>query len=78
MSDHCHVAKIESSIRLTSYDGLSGSPVFYMQPQILEEHEVLFPMFIGMLLRGSASSSLVHFVSSTVIRSLIELAEANA
>lgn len=78
VSDHCHVAKIESSIRLTSYDGLSGSPVFYKRPQMVAGNEVLFPMFVGMLLRGTAESSLVHFVSSTVIHSLIELAEMNA
>jgi hypothetical protein len=78
LSDHCHVARIESSIQLTSYDGLSGSPVFYMHSKIAEGRELLFPLFVGMLLRGTASSSLVHFVSASVIRRLIQLAGKDA
>jgi hypothetical protein len=74
ISDHCHVAKIESSIRLNTYDGLSGSPVFHMSPKTLEGNEVLFPLLVGMLLRGTAPSSLVHFVSARVIGNLIHLA----
>lgn len=74
-SDHCHMAKVESSINLTSYDGLSGSPVFYMRSQIAEGRELLFPLFVGILLRGTALSSLVHFVSASVIRRLIMLSE---
>ena len=71
--DHCHIARIESSIHLSSYDGLSGSPVFYMRSQVTEGREILFPLFVGMLLRGTALSSLVHFVSASVIRQLIKL-----
>ena len=78
ISDHCHKAKIESSIRLTTYDGLSGSPVFYMRSQIHDGREVRFPLLAGMLLRGTVSSSLVHFVSASVIGSLIHLAGSNA
>ena len=77
-SDHCHVAGIESSIQLTSYDGLSGSPVFYIRSKIAEGREILLPLFVGMLLRGTASSSLVHFVSASVIRRLIQLSENDA
>lgn len=73
-ADHCHVARVNSSICLESFDGLSGSPVFYLQPTILAGQEVLFPRLVGMLIRGTASSQLVHFVSSKVIGQLIQLA----
>lgn len=73
-ADHCHVARINSSIRLESFDGLSGSPVFFFQPTIHEGQELLFPLLVGMLVRGTASSELVHFISAKVIGRLIELA----
>lgn len=71
ISDHCHMAKVESSIQLSTYDGLSGSPIFYMRSQIAQGRELMFPLFVGLLIRGTASSSLVHFVSASVIRELI-------
>jgi hypothetical protein len=77
-SVHCHTARIESSVQLTSYDGLSGSPVFYMRSQIAGGRELRFPLLVGMLLRGTAASSLVHFVSAGVIRRLIQLAGEDA
>lgn len=73
-SEHCHVAKVSSSIRLESYDGLSGSPVFYLQSVTHNGQEYLFPRVVGMLLRGTASSEIVHFVSAKVIGELIHLA----
>ena len=36
--------------------------------------ELLLPRLVGMLLRGTASSELVHFVSARVIGELIRLA----
>jgi hypothetical protein len=78
VSDHCHEVGIESSIRLHSYDGLSGSPVFYMRSQVHDEQTVLYPLFVGMLLRGTASSSLAHFVSMSVISRIISLAGNDA
>lgn len=74
VSDHCHVARVESSIQLSSYDGLSGSPVFYMHSIMQGGQELLFPRLVGMLLRGTASSEVVHFVSARVIGELIRLA----
>jgi len=76
-SDHCHTAKVESSIRLASFDGLSGSPIFHMRSGIFEGQKCQYPLLVGMLLRGTASSSLVHFVSARVIGELIRLASTN-
>lgn len=73
VSDHCHEVRIESSIHLNSYDGLSGSPVFYMRSQVHDEQLVQSPLLVGMLLRGTASSSLAHFVSTSVISRIISL-----
>jgi len=74
VSDHCHVARVNTSSLLETYDGLSGSPVFYLDPIIRNGQELLFPRMVGMLLRGTASSQLVHFVSARVIGELIRLA----
>jgi len=78
ISDHCHELGIESSIKLDTYDGLSGSPVFHMKPGTDRGQVVFYPLLVGMLLRGTASSAIAHFVSSNVIVSLIGLAEKNA
>lgn len=74
VSEHCHVARIETSIGLSSFDGLSGSPVFYMRPSSNGAQDLQFPMLVGMLLRGTAESSMVHFVSARIIVELISLA----
>jgi len=78
LSQHCHTARIETSINLSSYDGLSGSPVFFLKTGLNGEQQIRFPSFVGMLLRGTATSSLVHFVSSSVIERLIQQAEIDA
>ncbi len=74
-SDHCHQIKIESSIKLEDMDGLSGSPVFHMQRRIIDNQTLVFPMLVGMLLRGTVSSGIAHFVSSSVIARIVKLAE---
>jgi len=78
LSQHCHTARIDSSINLSSYDGLSGSPVFFLKTVMNGAQQIQFPLFVGMLLRGTVASSLVHFVSSSVIDRLIQLAEEDA
>ena len=78
LSQHCHTAKIETTINLSSYDGLSGSPVFFLKSIMKGEQQIQLPLFVGMLLRGTKESSLVHFVSSSVIGRLIQLAETDA
>ncbi len=77
VSQHCHTAKVETSLDLASYDGLSGSPIFILKTVMESGEEYQFPLFVGMLLRGTATSSLVHFVSSSVIEKLIQLAEVD-
>lgn len=72
-SIHCHELRMETSILLDSYDGLSGSPVYYMKRQIRGREELMFPMLVGMLIRGTASSQLAHFVGSDVLTNIIRL-----
>lgn len=75
--DHCHELKIDSSIMLDSYDGLSGSPVFSRRPKNPGMAGVVYPLLVGMLLRGTASSQVAHFVSSRDLVDLINIAENN-
>lgn len=75
-SAHCHELRMETSIVLESYDGLSGSPVYHMKRQVRGREELMFPMLVGMLLRGTASSQIAHFVGSDVLVNIIKLAEA--
>ena len=67
---------METSVALESYDGLSGSPVYHMKRQIRGREELMFPMLVGILLRGTASSRIAHFVASDVLVNIINLAEA--
>lgn len=78
VSEHCHVASIETSSPLSDFDGLSGSPVFFMRHSREARQEVFFPLIVGVLLRGTAQSGLVHFVSARVVSSLIHLAGVDA
>jgi len=75
-STHCHRLRMETSIRLVSYDGLSGSPVYCMKHRHHDRQELVFPLLVGMLLRGSASSGIAHFVNSKVLLDIVKLAEA--
>lgn len=77
-SVHCHELNIDSSIKLESYDGLSGSPVFHMKHAIENGEIVRYPMLVGMLIRGTASSGIAHFVGSRVIVDIVNIAEKNA
>jgi hypothetical protein len=76
-SDHCHTAKVASSLSIGCFDGLSGSPVFSMHPGRIGRQDIVFPRIVGMLLRGTAASSLVHFVSAGVIGRFIELVDGD-
>ncbi len=75
LSDHCHELNFNSSITLTDYDGLSGSPIFYMQQKRLGNQIEVRPLLVGMLLRGTVTSGIGHFVSSRVITHMIDLSE---
>ncbi|TSA06940.1 MAG: hypothetical protein D4R73_10505 [Deltaproteobacteria bacterium] len=78
VSDHCHELIVESSIKLENYDGLSGSPVFHMKQLNRNGQVAVYPLLVGMLLRGTASSGIAHFVSSSVIVNIVNLVESNA
>ncbi|MFQ5801994.1 MAG: hypothetical protein ACE5JQ_03740 [Candidatus Methylomirabilales bacterium] len=78
VSDHCHELIIESSIKLENYDGLSGSPVFHMKQLNRNGQVADYPLFVGMLLRGTASGGSAHFVSSSVIVNIVNLVENDA
>ena len=78
IGSHCHTMKANGSIVLPDFDGLSGSPVFCMK-EIVKNNELLqFPLFVGMVTRGTASSSVLHFISSSVLGSMVKMAEENA
>lgn len=76
VSDHCHTLRIETSVRIDDFDGLSGGPVFFLQERIREQEVEVFPLFVGLAIRGSAASSTVHFISSNVVSNFIRSAEA--
>jgi len=78
VSQHCHELNFSTSIKLNDYDGLSGSPVFYMKEIVHEGEKVFLPLIVGMLLRGAASSEIGHFVDASVISNIVNLAEKHA
>jgi len=75
VSDHCHTLSVETTLSLESFDGLSGSPVFYLREERIRGELVCFPILVGMLLRGTASSGLCHFVCSSVLANIVRVAE---
>lgn len=77
ISDHCHELLVDSTIKLDSFDGLSGSPVFHIKKVTHDEQVIAFPLLVGMLLRGTVSSGIAHFITSSVIANLIKIVEKN-
>lgn len=67
--EHGHVLKIANPHCLDGLDGLSGSPVFAYQNLIGVEAK---PFFAGVVLRGTASSGLVHFLEGSVVRTALD------
>jgi hypothetical protein len=49
-----------------------------MKQAIHNGEAVAYPLLVGMLLRGTASSGIAHFVSSSVIVNIVNLVEKNA
>ena len=78
ISEHCHSVFVDTSIQLASYDGLSGSPLFYMKHEQFQGEHVRLPLLVGMLQRGTASSKIAHFVSSKVLVDIVRVAESTA
>ena len=68
---HCHILKLESSVELNDFDGVSGGTVF-RHPRNPEESSE----FVGLLVRGSAESGLMSFVDCAVVAELVRLSDA--
>lgn len=60
---HCYQLRVKDNLGLSTYNGLSGSPIF----RIVTFGSFARPMFVGLLLRGSAESQIGQFVGSQVI-----------
>ncbi len=68
---HCHKLRLETSITLKDLDGLSGGTVF-RHPRNPEEPTQL----VGLLIRGSSKSGIVHFIDCAVIDKFVRLSDA--
>lgn len=73
---HCFKTKIDTTVELDDYDGISGAPVFRFQKKQIDGEDWTFPMLVGLVLRGSGQSSTAHFVGAHVIVNAIRCAEA--
>lgn len=68
--EYCHKLRLETSITLEQLDGLSGGTVF-RYPRNLEEPSQL----VGLLVRGTSQSGIVHFIDCAVIDEFVRLSE---
>lgn len=68
---HCHQLRLETSVELEQLDGLSGGVVFRYPPNPEEPTQI-----VGMTIRGTAGSGLIHFIDCAVIRDFVCLAES--
>lgn len=77
-SENCHELIFSTSINLNDYDGLSGSPVFYIKQQRNSDSSTNLPILAGMLIRGTVSSKVGHFISLRVIKDILSIVENTA
>ena len=77
-AEHCHTLRFSESVQLDDYDGISGSPVFYMNEVMHECRSVFFPLLVGLIIRGGSNSRQAHFISVDVLVNLIQKAESNS
>jgi len=75
--NHCHMISTDTTYSPDEYDGLSGSPVFYMRRQYRGNELFLFPMLVGLLVRGTESSKTLYLISSNVLIDIVRAAELN-
>ncbi|MGE0369488.1 MAG: hypothetical protein AB7P53_11090 [Candidatus Dadabacteria bacterium] len=69
VSSHCHIIRIISDTSsIKSLDGLSGSPIFCESNKSHNKSAEL----VGILLRGTISSRLVHFLELRVLYKALE------
>jgi hypothetical protein len=71
---HCHRLKMKDNPEISTYNGISGAPVFH----IVTLGTVSFPMMVGIMLRGTDSSQIGHFVGSHVIAHATQIASDSA
>ncbi|STQ91168.1 hypothetical protein [Iodobacter fluviatilis] len=71
-ADYYHKIMVNSSIYLEDFDGLSGGPVFCTRDQLIDG--VMLPRYllVGMVIRGGASSGILRFIGSEVIKSIVD------
>lgn len=62
--EYLHVLKVENSYNLASFGGLSGSPVFMWSHAGNRQPK---PILCGMVVRGTATSSLIHFLPISIL-----------
>jgi hypothetical protein len=67
--DGCHKLRLKNPHHISSFDGLSGSPVFSIPHAIGIAAQ---PTFCGMLIRGTASSGIVHFLEAALLLVALE------
>lgn len=66
---HCHALQLVDTNGMGDLNGMSGSPVFAHQAAI---GVATLPRFAGILLRGSATGGIVHFLNSQAIMTTLE------
>ena len=65
-----HILAVTNPLRLESFAGLSGSPVFIQHGRIGSSEVV---SFCGLAITGTATSGLVHFLEASVIVELLQV-----
>ncbi|TPQ29074.1 hypothetical protein [Methylomonas koyamae] len=60
----CYELVLHNPLELSSFDGLSGSPVFSLFSGSADAAQ---PTFCGIAIRGTASSGKIHFLGSQII-----------
>ncbi|RFB73806.1 MULTISPECIES: hypothetical protein [unclassified Herbaspirillum] len=70
-----HGLEVNNATDFPSFDGFSGSPVFQLSHM---DDTVTFPCFSGMLIRGSQSAGIVHFITCKhIVRALQTIVKEN-
>lgn len=64
-----HLMRVPGHVSFPSFDGLSGAPVIWIED---EKDPSTAAKFAGMLLRGTQSSGIIHFLSSEQIVEMID------